>query len=148
MLKQVFVTALTEVDNQAYDVPGDIRAENGNFYKYVKFTGTTTVAAGDVMCYVSTDTTQTTVDGANTAFGAGVAMAAVASGTVQYGWVQIKGTATLSTAFAGTSPAVGDSMTTNGASAPAVTVAAAILNQVVGYIANVAGKIMSCDFPF
>jgi hypothetical protein len=147
MLKQVFVTALTEVDNQAYDTPGDIRVENGCVYKYVKFTGTTSIAAGDALCYVATDTTDTTVDGANTALGAGIAMAAVASGAVQYGWIQIKGVATLSTALAG-SPAVGDGLTVNGASAPAMTKASTANQQIGGYTVNVASKIVALDFPF
>ena len=120
MLQHTFLTSLTDVWSTQYDRLGAIRVENDKTYKYVKFTGTTTIAVGDVVCYVASDTTCQTVDGANTAVGAGVALAAVASGTVQYGWIQVSGVATLSTALAGT-PAVGDELTTNGAAAPAVT---------------------------
>lgn len=149
MLKQVFVTALTDVllaTNGVQDNPGDIRIENGKVYKYVKFTGTTAVAAGDVVCY-TTAADGVTVDDANTAMGAGVAMAAVASGSVQNGWIQVKGIATLSTAFAGT-PAVGNKMTTAAATAPAVTKAAADTDFVAGMVLHVANKIMLCDFPY
>lgn len=150
MLKQSFVTALTDVlaaTNAVQDTPGDIRVENGNVYKYVKFTGTTGVAAGDVVCY-TTAADGVTVDGANTAMGAGVAMAAVAAGSAQNGWIQIKGKATISGAFQGTTPAVGNRVTTALAVAPGVTKAAAVTDSTAGVILHVTNKIMQCDFPF
>ena len=149
MIKQVFVTALTDVvpaSQASQDSPGDLRIENGKVYKYVKFTGTTNVAAGDVVCY-TTAADGVTVDGANTANGAGVAMAAVASGSAQNGWILVEGLVTLSTAFAGTSPAVGNNVTTAGATAPAVTKAAAVTDLIVGSIHHVANKIMMAAFP-
>lgn len=145
--KQVFVTPLTADDAVAVDALGDIRVESGCVYKYVKFSGTTAVAIGDVVCVVASDTTRQTVDGANTSDGGGVAMAAHAVSSVRYGWVQIQGPATLSTALAGT-PAVGDGMTVAGATAPAVTKSAAANSQVVCTVGNVAGKIVSCCFPW
>ena len=146
-LYQVFKSALTDVDSTAQDTLGAVRYDGNGTYKYVKFSGTTTVAAGDVVCYVATDTTDQTVDGANTNFGAGVAMAAVASGSVAYGWVKIKGVVTLSTAYAG-SPTVGDQVTTAGAAAPAVTKRTTANAQSVGVVVHVANKIMACDFTF
>jgi hypothetical protein len=146
-MKQVFVTPLTDDAAVAGDALGDIRMEGNSLYKYVKFSGTTVVAIGDVCCYVATDTGDQTVDGANTAFGAGVAMAAHGTGSARFGWIQIKGLATLSTALAGT-PAVGDSMTTAGATAPAVTKVTAANSNVVCNVVNVAGKIVACDFNY
>jgi hypothetical protein len=121
---------------------GTIREDLNAVYKYVEFTGTTTIAVGDFLCYVLADDTDIPlyrVDGANTALGAGVAMAAVASGTIQYGWIQIEGPATLSTALAG-SPAAGDELTTNGETAPAVGKRTAANQQTVAIAANVAAK--------
>lgn len=148
MLQQVFQTALTDVFSTQYDALGAIRIENSKVYKYVKFSGTTTVAAGDVMCYVVSDTSLQTVDGANSAVGAGMAMAAVASGTVQYGWIQIEGVATLNQGIGGTSPAAGNQVTTTSASAGTVTKAAAVTDQIVGVVVVVASKIVDLQFPY
>lgn len=136
-----FKSALTDVDTSAQVPLGYIREDANGVHKYVKFSGTTTIAAGDFLCYVASDTAQQTVDGANTAFGAGVANAAVASGTVQYGFIQIGGQATLSTALAG-APAVGEQVTTSGAAAPAVTKRTGAAMQAVGIVAHVANKIV------
>ena len=120
---QGFTTALTDIDTAAQEFLGTIRFDYNATYKYVKFSGTTAVAVGDFMCYVVTDHTLGTVDGANSALPAGVAMAVHASGSVTYGWIQIRGVATLSTAPGGTL-AAGSSLTNAGATAPALTVAA------------------------
>jgi hypothetical protein len=74
---QAFKAALTDVDTTAQVPLGMIRYEDNKVYKYVKFSGTTVIAVGDVLCYVATDTTLQTVDGANTALGAGVSPVAV-----------------------------------------------------------------------
>lgn len=143
---QAFKAALTDVDSTAQVPLGMIRYEDNKVYKYVKFSGTTTVAAGDVMCYVASDTTNQTVDGANTSLGAGVAAAAVPSGAIAYGWIQIGGVATLSAALAG-SPAVGDGMTTAGAAAGAVTKSAAANSMILGNVVHVANKIVALRAP-
>src|SRR3954462_8838806 len=143
---QAFKAALTDVDTTAQVPLGMVRYEDNKVYKYVKFSGTTTIAAGDVVCYVATDTLCQTVDGANTALGAGVAPVAVASGAVAYGWIQIGGVATLSAALAG-SPAVGDGMTTAGAAAPAVTKSAAANSMILANVVHVANKIVLLRAP-
>lgn len=141
-----FKAALTDVDTTAQVPLGYIREDGIATHKYVKFSGTTAIAVGDVLCYVASDTTDQTVDGANTALGAGVALAVVASGSVQYGFIQIRGPATLNAALAG-SPAVGDNMTTAAAAAGAVTKNAAANTQTVGNVIHVANKIIHCAFP-
>ena len=146
-LKQVFVTPLTGVyasTQPDQDNLGDIRMENGNFYKYVKFTGTTTVAAGDVVCY-TTAGDGLTVDAANTDSAAGVAMAAVASGTVQYGWIQIKGLATMSTALG--SGAAGQGLMSHGASNKTLLIQTAGY-PIVATVCVAATPTIWCDFPF
>jgi hypothetical protein len=120
--------------------------------KTTRFTNTSSSPArrslplGDVVCYVATDTLCQTVDGANTALGAGVAPVAVPNGAVAYGWIQIGGVATLSTALAGT-PAVGDGMTTAGAAAPAVTKSAAANSMILCNVVHVANKIVALRAP-
>ena len=163
--KQIFRTALTDVtiygagQTTTWDQLGTIRYENNAVYKYVAFSGTTTIAAGDVVCYVAaaSDGSEVLVDGANTALGAGVAMAAVASGSVATGntyyatgWIQIRGLATVSTTVAG-SPSIGYPLTTQGESAPAcgamsTTAATLATQQCVGFYYS--AKKIVCQFPF
>lgn len=155
--KQSFVTGLTDVwpinttlpQNGARDGLGSIRPENTAVYKYVQFSGTTAVNPGDVVCYVSatSDGGAVIVDNANTAAGAGVAMGLVPAGQIQYGWIQIKGIATLARAMAGT-PTPGQSMTTAGAGVGTVTLAAAVTNAIVGVAYDVPNRKMLCDFPY
>jgi len=97
-----FTTALTDIDTTAQEPLGAIRDDVNHTYKYVKFSGTTAVAAGDFVAYVTTDANYQTVDGAATILGAGVAVAAHASGSVTYGWMQIKGVAVTTTAITAT----------------------------------------------
>ncbi len=146
-LKQTFKSQLGDNDSTNQEDLGAIRYDENKVYKYVKFSGTTAVAVGDFVCYVLSDTTGSTVDGANTALAAGVAMAVAASGSVSYGWVKIKGVATLSTALAG-SPAAGDQLSTNGATAPAVTKSTAANFQTAAIALNVTSKIVMVDCPF
>lgn len=144
--KLTFGTQVTDVDATARDDIGCLRYNENAVFKYVRFSGTTAINIGDFLCYVATDATDTTVDGANTAHGAGVAQAAVPIGPVAYGWIQIRGIATLSTALAG-APAVGDVLTSSGAAAPAVTKITAVNMQPVGFTVNVANKTVSLSCP-
>jgi hypothetical protein len=119
-----FTTALTDIDTTPQEYLGAARNDVSHTYKYVKFTGTTAVAIGDFVCYVLTDPLAQTVDGANSAVGAGVAVAAHASGSVTYGWITTRGVMNLSTTFAPT-PVAGDPLTNTGATAPAIGAIAA-----------------------
>jgi len=154
--KQIFWSGLTEVVTQNTSLPnngakeqlGTTREENQNSYKYVQFSGTTAASAGDFVCYVAkgSDGNAFIVDKANTNLGAGVAMGAIASGSVQYGWIQIKGMATLNTAF--TTGADNNTMTSVGATAGTIAVAAAVTNAMVGVAYDVAGKKVLLDCPY
>jgi hypothetical protein len=162
-VKQVFVSALNDVQiwavNQILgkEQLGTIRFENNAVYKYVAFSGANVIAAGDVVCYVAyaSDGSMFLTDIANTAFGAGIAQAAVAAGTkasgatyYATGWIQIKGwSGVLSTALGG-SPTIGQPVTTQGASNKAVKVVAAATDNAIGWAYDSTAKIIACDFPF
>lgn len=122
MVAAAFHAALTDVDSTAQVPLGAIYELDNKRYKYVRFSGTTTIAVGDFLCYVAagSDGAEVIVDKANTAFGAGVAVAAVPSGAVAFGYIQISGLAVLSGAPAG-APAFGDNLTAAAAAAGNVT---------------------------
>jgi len=144
MVAQAFHANLADLDTTAQVSLGSIYELDNKRYKYVKFSGTTAINVGDVLCYVSSDQNLQTVDGANTAYGAGVAINAVGTGTVLYGWIQITGIAVMSQTAAG-SPAFGDYLTTSGATAPNATKSTTSNMNVIGSMVNVAGKVINLD---
>lgn len=147
-MKTTFKSNIGDYDATAQDDIGCLYYAENAVYKYVKFSGTTATVVGDVVCYVAADATMTIVDAANTALGAGVATASNSvTGTAYYGWIQIRGIATLSTALAG-SPSVGDDLTTDGASTPAVTTITDVDSQRVATTVIVSSKTVACNFPF
>lgn len=133
MVAQVFHANLADLDSTPQVPLGAIYELDNKRYKYVKFSGTTAIAVGAIVCYVAagSDGAEVIVDGANSALGAGVAVNAVGTGTPLYGWIQITGLVTVANAPAG-SPAFGDNLTTNGASAANVTKSTASNMQIVG----------------
>lgn len=119
-MKRVFATPLTAVDSEAKEAIGTIRFEGNKIYKYVKILNTTATVAGvsgDVACYTAEDGAEDhevcldKSDADSKPIAAGVIQAAVTgtAGTAEYGWIQIKGPATLNTDIGGT-PADGDSL--------------------------------------
>lgn len=162
--KSIFRTGLTDtvINNKGWwEAPGTIRYENNAVYKWVGFSGTTTVAVGDFVCYLAfaSDGNAYSVDGANTKLGAGVAMAAIASGSlttgaVAYaqGWIQIQGLAILSTTIAGSSPVLGNPLTSYGQAAPALglcstTAATLALQNVVAVVYDPTAKAVLLKCP-
>lgn len=143
MLQQSFVTQIADINTIQYDRLGAIRVEGDKLYKYVKFTGTNAAAAGDTVCY--TDNTLTAVDKANASVGAGVVQGAVAAGSVQYGWIQIQGRCVINTL---TSGANGNSLTSTGAGAGALIVAAAVTNQIVAVCVDSVNKVVDLEYPW
>lgn len=116
----IFVTALTEVTTTQKETLGKIRVEGNKVYKYVQILNTTaTVAAvaGDIVAYFAATghstnrvvTDKTDADAAPVAAGAVQAAVAGVLAVAEYGWIQIKGPATLNTAIGGT-PADGDQL--------------------------------------
>lgn len=90
--KLLFQTDLTESSTTDIEIAGTIREDSeGNVYRWVKNTHSAAFAVGDCVVYSGgTVRSQVTVPAtASLANGAGVALAALASGS--YGWIQCKG---------------------------------------------------------
>lgn len=158
---QGFVSALTDVDTYARDLLGSIRRELNGIYKYVQFGSTVAagptaaIAAGSTVCYVlpagnAQLQRMFLVDSANSALGAGIAQAAVPTGQgLQFGWIQIRGTATLGAALA--SGAVGNTITTSGAAAGNMKVAAAVTDTPAGVVVDLTtstAPVVMLSFPY
>ena len=76
-----------------------------------------------------------------------MAQATVAAGAIQFGWIQIKGLATLARALGG-GPTVGQAVTTAGGAIGAVNVTAAFTNYAIGTAYDTANRKILCDFPY
>lgn len=107
-IKAVFLTKLTDVDTRDLEGVGTIRIEGSKVYKYVKIAhdgDTVAGAKGDPVAYEAVDGYSNhhvvidLADADNPAFCAGVLQGTVAGvdGTSYYGWIQVKGEATLLT---------------------------------------------------
>ena len=114
--KASFVTKVTDVATSTKgpaEPLGCIRYENGKKYKYVKYdfgTAELVMAAGNILGYLASDTSMTTVcvdetDCFNLGF-AGVAVSVIADDG--YGWIQIGGLSGILTTDIAGSPSVGD----------------------------------------
>lgn len=137
MTAQSWKSAIGDQDATAQELLGSIREDDNKVYKYVKYSGTTATVAADFMCYVVTDETCTTVDKANSVLGAGVAITTnAATGTAYYGWIQIRGVATLSSAL--TAGAAGNALTSIGSSAGKLDVSGAVTDQIAAICVSVA----------
>jgi hypothetical protein len=141
--------ALTDMDTTAQCALAAIRDEDSRSYRYVKFLGSNTVSAGDVVCFVSGNLALDTVDVASSGIGAGVALAGVTSGGgAVFGFIQIKGPTVVRTTPGG-SPAYGDPLMTgsSGQATKATAVASGSVppRQIGLYLGT--GTIES-DFPY
>lgn len=145
---------LTAVDASAEFEPGAIgRTDDGKLYKYVQYeTGAGAVAAvaGNVCYYYAPSgasagaTTVVTSDLSDSAgLGAGVLQAVITDGA--YGWIQIRGAATLTTAL--TAGADGNALTAVGATDGTLDVSALVTDAVVAYAVDASAKIVMCAFP-
>lgn len=126
---------------------------DGKMYKYLRYEAATAAVAGvagEVAAYLKTSTTVVTSHYSDTDnVGAGVLQASLADG--EYGWLQIRGPATLSIAL--TAGADGNSLTTIGAGDGTLDVTidsadAGIVPNVCAYAIDADVKIIMCDFPF
>lgn len=128
--------------------------QNGKVYKFVQYdTGAGPVAAvaGNVCYYYAPSgtsagaTTVVTSDLSDSAgLGAGVLQSAPADG--EYCWIQIKGSATLTTAL--TAGADGNALTAVGATDGTLDVSALVTDAIVAYAVDASAKIVMCDFPW
>ena len=158
---QGFISALTDVDTFARDQLGSIRRQENGLYKYVQFGSslvlgpTAQINPGSVVCYVLPAGNATLqriflVDSANSALGAGIAQGLVPTGQgLQFGWIQVKGNATLGQALA--SGAVGNAVTTTGAAAGNMKVTAAVTDMIGGIVVDLttaSAPVVLLNFPY
>ena len=118
---------------------------DGKKYKYVEYTaGAVAAVAGNVAGYVSESDTAVTADVSTTdRVGAGVLQAAIPDGG--YGWVQISGAATITTAL--TAGADGNALTLVGAGDSTLDVSAAATDHVCAVAIDASAKRIKCMFP-
>jgi hypothetical protein len=155
-LKQTFLTPLTEVSSVAKEILGSLRFENNKIYKYVNIKNTTATVAGaigDLVAYFASTgyaSNRVVVDlsdaDATMPFGAGI-LCGVVTGTLTvdyYGWIQIKGPATITVAV--TSGVAGQSFKMS-ATDKTGTIATAVTDNRVGVCVNTTTSV-ALDCPF
>lgn len=122
-------------------------------YKYVRYragAGAVAAVAGNVVGFYAPSGAsagavyEVTSDVSDTAgLGAGVLAAAIPNDG--YGWIQIKGPATLATPL--TAGADGNALTLVGAGDGTLDVSAAVTDAVVAYAVDASEDLILCDFP-
>ncbi len=155
--KKTFLTRLADTRTTDDEGVGTLRWEGNKCYKWVKYNaGSTPVtcvadefayyyaAAGDAasLGYESSEVTQYLTDAL---MAAGVAQAIIADGS--YGWIQIKGPATVNTAMK--AGADGQMMTRVGASTDgSLDVSAAVTDSQAGCATDISADMIALDCPF
>ena len=152
------ITATYDATQLAQQGPaglGDLyTSSSSKVYKFVQYetaAGAVAAVSGNV-CYdyapggVSAgSTTVVTSDLSDSAgLGAGVLQSAPADG--EYCWVQIKGSATLTTAL--TAGADGNALTPVGSTDGTLDVSALVTDSICAYAVDASAKIVMCDFPY
>lgn len=154
-IKKIFATSLTETS--AIDLEGvnTIRRDGNKTYKWVKYNNGAAVAAvagnvvyayalaGDAVSggYENGEVTMDLTDGL---FGAGILQAIIADGS--FGWIQIRGPATMTTAaLAG---ADGQALTMIGATTDGtLDLSALVTDAVCAFLTDATAKKIACMFP-
>ena len=120
-------------------------------YKYVQYdTGSAGAAAvaGEACYYYTLDgykNNQVTSDLSDSVeIGAGILQAVMTDG--QFGWIQIKGAATMTIAL--TAGADGDPLTPTGSADGTLDVSADVTDNVCAIAGDISDKEIICDFPF
>jgi hypothetical protein len=145
---------LTTSDATPKVTPGTtIQTADGKRYKYVQYNtaaGSVAAVAGNVAYYYAPSgasagaTTVVTSDLSDSAgAGAGVLQAVIANG--EYGWVQIGGPATLTTAL--TAGADGNALTPVGSTDGTLDVSALVTDHICAIAIDASAKIVMCCFP-
>ena len=159
-IKKIFVTGITSKlkSTEQTDTLGDIRLENGKFYKYVNFNqATMTATAGDCVAYIGSTgyvSNVVTVDYSEAGvkrIGAGIVGVAISTSEDRYIWIQIKGLATVATALGG-SATDGSELVLEGAANAAMDMlvksTGATQETVFAIAEDATAKTIICDFPF
>lgn len=156
-IKQAFATKLTDVDTVQREQLGTLRFEGNKVYKYVTYNpgaGPVAAVAGNVCYYYApggdhaaeqyTNNVVTSDLSDSAEVGAGVLMGVIPTGG--FGWIQIRGAATLTTALtAGTD---GDPLCPTGSTDGTLDVSAAATDHVCAYAQDISDKTIICNFPF
>jgi hypothetical protein len=134
---------------------GDIYVSNDNkTYRFVQYNsgaGAIAAVAGNAVGFyapggvsaaatnvVTSDVSDTAVNGAGVLVGA--------PGNGEYGWIQVKGVATLTTALV--SGADGNALIMSVTTDGTLKVAAAVTDTVCAYAIDASAKVIMCAFPF
>jgi len=130
-----------------------VEAPLGKAYKFVQYNagaGSVAAVAGNIAYYYApsgvsagSDSVVTSDLSDSAALGAGVLQAVIPSG--DYGWVQIRGTATITPAL--TAGADGNALTAVGATDGTLDVSALVSDVIVAYAIDASAKIIKCAFP-
>lgn len=144
---------LTRIDSSPEFKLGELaQQDDGKVYKYIKYEAATAAVAGvagEVAYYATVavgDATGTIVTSDlsdSNEVGAGVLQAALTDGS--YGWIQVKGIATLTIAL--TAGADGDPLTATGATDGTLDVSALVTDVVCAVAIDASANIIMCDFP-
>jgi hypothetical protein len=142
----------TTLDEGKTPALGDVFFGSGNkVYKFVQYkegTAATDGVAGEVAYYYTLDgykNNQVSSDLSDSVeIGAGVLQAALSED--EYGWVQIKGAATLTIAL--TAGADGDPLTPTGATDGTLDVTAADTSNICAIAGDISDQEIICDFPW
>lgn len=148
-LTRVWTSA--QLDEGNAPAVGDIYWKGSKAYKFVEYkegTAATDGVASEVAYYYTLDgykNNQVTSDLSDSVeIGAGVLMVAMSDG--EFGWIQIKGPATLALAL--TAGADGDPLTPTGSADGTLDVSGAVTDHVCAYAGDISDKEIICDFPF
>jgi hypothetical protein len=150
--KSVFVSALTEVTTVAKDQLGDLRWVGNKVYKYVQYYEAVAAVdgvAGEVCYYYTLDGYKnhyvTSDLDQSLEVGAGVLQAIMSD--EEYGWIQIKGDATLSIGLH-TDAVDGGNLTPTGAADGSLDIPTAVTDHICAIVGDESDKEIVCDFPF
>lgn len=148
-IKQTFATPLTSNSPTPLEPLGSIRREGKKTYKYVQFdngTGNVAAVAGNVCYYTIAGhaANQVCSDLSDCVVAAGVFQAALTD--QYYGWIQIRGPATLTTAL--TAGADGNALTMTGATDGTLDVSAAVTDHICAVAIDASEKLVNLLCPF
>ena len=145
------VTSVSDTAEFRLGQHGAVIGSPTKLYKYVQYdTGSvgTSAVAGEACYYYTLDgykNNQVTSDLSDSVeIGAGILQAIMTDG--QFGWVQIKGPATMTIALS--AGADGDPLTATGAADGTLDVSADVTDIVVAIAGDASDKEIICDFPF
>ena len=131
---------------------GAVIGQPTKLYKFVQnFNSAVTAEAGDVTYYAGPDgyksnqvTTDISQNGGKTGVGAGVVQTTISA--YHFGWIQIRGPATLSTALV--AGADGDPLTSEGANDKTLDVVASFTDNICAIAGDISDKEIICMFPY